>query len=159
MSIFPSRKNYYIFILIISAISIASALYIEFILLYEPCKLCIYQRLPYIAAIFTSLIGYYYYKNDYMIVLNIMFFSISFLVSGYHFGIENNIFNEFSGCANNSLEIIDKTKLLENLNKIMPTNCKDINFSIFGFSLASINALMSILIIILSIRTLVYEKN
>ena len=159
MNIFPNRKNYYILIFTISALSILTALYIEFILLHKPCKLCIYQRLPYIAAILSSLIGYYYYKNDKILVLNIIIFSLSFLISGYHFGIENNFFNEFSGCSNNSLEILDKTKLLENINKIMPTNCKDVNFNIFGFSLATINAIISMFIIILSTRTLVYETN
>ena len=46
-----------------------------------------------------------------------MIFSISILVSGYHFGIENNIFEEFSGCTNNNIAIIDKSELLEKIKE------------------------------------------
>ena len=41
----------------------------------------------------------------------------------------------------------------------MPEDCKDATFKILGVSLAAINTLLSILIIIISIRTLSYEKN
>ena len=73
-------------------------------------------------------------------------------------GIENNIFTEFSGCTNQSLNMIDKSKLLESLNNLLP-NCKDINFRILGFSLATINFLLSIALIIISIKYYYYEKN
>ena len=79
-------------------------------------------------------------------------------MSGYHVGIENNIFNEFSGCKNNNLDITDKSKILESLNNNMP-KCKDVNFRIFGISLAGVNLLFSLLIVIYSLRTLFYEKN
>ena len=87
-----------------------------------------------------------------------MIFSISILVSGYHFGIENNIFEEFSGCAANTLEIIDKTELLKSLSNNV-TSCKNVNFKLFGISLAGINFLISLLIVIFSLKILLYEKN
>ena len=156
---FPSRKNFYLIIFFISLISIISALYIEYILQYEPCKLCIYQRLPYIAAIFVSLIGFNYSNNDQILIVITMIFALSAIISGYHFGIENNIFDELSACANDSLDISNKSKLLESLNQSMPVNCKDATFKILGISLAAINTILSILIVVFSIRTLVYEKN
>ena len=54
---------------------------------------------------------------------------------------------------------IKPTKLLESLNKNMPVDCKDATFKILGVSLAAINTILSILIVIISIRTLVYEAN
>ena len=68
-------------------------MYIEYILQYEPCKLCIYQRLPYIAAIFISFIGFNYSNNDQILIVTIMIFALSSIISGYHFGIENNLFD------------------------------------------------------------------
>ena len=134
------------------------ALYVEYVLGYKACKLCLYQRIPYIIAIFISFIGYNYYKNNKILILIITIFSISFFISGYHYGIENNIFEEFSGCAVNSLEIVDKTELLNSLSNNV-TSCKDVNFKLFGISLAGINLLLSLLIVAYSIRTLFYEKN
>ena len=155
----PNRKNFYLIILIISMISIISALYIEYILQYEPCKLCIYQRLPYMAAIFISFIGFNYSSNDKILIILIMIFVLSAIISGYHFGIENNLFDELSACVNDSLDISNKSKLLESLNQSMPVNCKDATFKILGVSLAAINTILSVLIVIFSIRTLTYEKN
>ena len=156
---FPNRKNFYLVILFISLISIISALYIEYILQYEPCKLCNYQRLPYIAAIFISIVGFNYSTNDKILIITIMVFAISAIISGYHFGIENNLIQEISSCTNNSLDVSNKSKLLESLNKSMPVDCKDATFKILGISLAAINTILSILIVIFSIRTLTYETN
>ena len=157
--VFSNRKNFYLIILFTSLICIISALYIEYILQYEPCKLCIYQRLPYIAAIFVSFIGLNYSANDRILIIIIMIFTISAIISGYHFGIENNLIEEISSCTNDSLDISNKSRLLESLSKSMPVDCKDATFKIFGVSLAAINTIFSILFVIFSIRTLTYEKN
>ena len=158
MSIFLNKKNFYIFILLFSLFAILFALYVEYVLGYKACKLCLYQRIPYIVAIFISFIGYNYFKNNKILILIILIFSISFFISGYHYGIENNIFEEFSGCTSKSLETIDKSEILKSLNDNI-ISCKDVNFKLFGISLAGINLLLSLLIIVYSIRTLLYEKN
>ena len=158
MNIFLKKKNFYLFILFYSLLAIFFALYVEHILGYQACKLCLYQRVPYIFAIFISFVGYNYFKNIKILILIVIIFSISVIVSGYHYGIENNIFEEFSGCTNNSLEIIDKTELLKSLNNNF-VSCKDVNFKLFGISLAGVNLLFSLLIVIYSLRTLFYEKN
>ena len=87
-----------------------------------------------------------------------MTFITSVILSGYHLGIENNIFEEFSGCTNENLNLTDKTELLQNLNNFLP-NCKDVNFKIFGLSLATINFILSIVLTVISIRYIFNEKN
>tara|TARA_B100002052_G_scaffold160716_1_gene146338 strand:- start:835 stop:1314 length:480 start_codon:yes stop_codon:yes gene_type:complete len=159
MSIFLKKKNFYLLILIISILTIFFTLYIEYILQYKACKLCLYQRIPYLIAIFISFIGFNYYKNDKILLLIILIFSLSFLISGYHYGIEKNIFVEFSGCATSNLDITDKKTLLKTLSDNIPNSCKDVNFKLFGISLAGINSILSLLIVIYSLRTLIYEKN
>ena len=158
MNIFLNKKKFYLFILFYSLLAIFFALYVEHVLGYKPCKLCLYQRVPYIVAIFISFVGYYYFKNDKILILIVLIFSISVLISGYHYGIENNIFEEFSRCTAGSLEIIDKSELLKSLNDNV-SSCKDVNFKLFGISLAGINFLLSLLIVIYSLKILIYEKN
>ena len=158
MNIFLNKKNFYLFILFYSLSAIFFALYIEYVLGYEPCKLCIYQRIPYIISIFISFIGYNYFKNDKILFLIIITFLLSVLISGYHYGIENNIFEEFSGCTSNSLKIVDKAEILNSLNESV-ASCKDAIFKLYGISLAGINFILSLLIIIYSLITLFYEKN
>ena len=138
-------KKFYIIIFIISLFSLLIALYIEFFLGYLPCKLCIYQRVPYLIAIFVTFFGVSYYKNLFWLYALLIIFLSSIIVSGYHFGIEQEIFKEFSGCTNNSLNIMDKKQLLEFLNSEINT-CKNVEFKLFGLSLAAINLSLSLII-------------
>tara|TARA_Y100000590_G_C15667910_1_gene995150 strand:+ start:644 stop:1123 length:480 start_codon:yes stop_codon:yes gene_type:complete len=151
-------KKFYLIIFIISFLSLLIALYIEFALGYKPCKLCIYQRIPYLIAIFITFLGISYYKNLIWIYVLLLIFFLSTLLSGYHFGIEQEIFREFSGCTGNSLNIIDKNELLKLLNSEV-NSCKNVDFKILGLSLASINLLLSFLIFILILKVLKNEKN
>ena len=155
---FLNKKKFYLFILFYSLLAIFFVLYVEHVLGYKPCKLCLYQRIPYIVSIFISFVGYNYFKNDKILILIVMIFSISALISGYHYGIENNFFEEFSGCTASTLGIIDKSELLKSLSDNV-TSCKDVNFKLFGSSLAGINFLLSLLIVIYSLKILFYEKN
>ena len=50
-------NKFYILIFAISVISLFVALYIEFVLGHKPCTLCIYQRVPYLIAIFITFFG------------------------------------------------------------------------------------------------------
>ena len=151
-------KKFYLIIFIISFLSLLIALYIEFALGYKPCKLCIYQRIPYLISIFITFLGISYSKKlIWLYALLITFFS-SFLLSGYHFGIEKEIFSEFSGCTGNSLNITDKNELLKLLSSEI-NSCKNVDFKIFGLSLASINLLLSFLIFVLILKVLKNEKN
>ena len=64
----------------------------------------------------------------------------------YHVGIEQGIFNESLLCElgiNTNIQNTDE--LLKSLNKT-PISCKDVTFKIFGLSLATFNAVLSILI-------------
>ena len=124
----------------------------------KPCILCLYQRVPYIIAIFLCFFGYYNLKNKLWIYLLVITFLISAILSGYHVGIENNVFNEFSGCTSNNSNIVNKDELLKALKETQP-NCKDVTFKLLGFSLATINLFLSIIIIILSIKIIKNEKN
>ena len=151
-------KKFYIFIFVFSLLSLLIALYIEFYLGYSPCKLCLYQRIPYLLSIFITLLGINYYKNlVWMYLLLITFFS-SLLLSGYHFGIEQEIFSEFSGCTANSINITDKNELLKLLNSEV-NSCKNVDFRILGLSLATINFLLSFIIFILILKVIKNEKN
>jgi disulfide bond formation protein DsbB len=143
-------KKFYSLILLICIISLISAIYIEHILEQKPCKLCIYQRLPYLVAIFICFFGYNYPKNILWLYLLTFTFLLSSILSGYHVGIENNIFYESAVCTNENFNITDKSKLLESLNNQSPS-CKNVIFTVFGLSLATINFMISLLVSITSI--------
>ena len=153
-----SLKKYFLLIFFISIISLLGAVYIEFILNQNPCKLCIYQRVPYIISIFVCFLGFTSQRKTHWLFFLILVFISSSFLSGYHVGIENNIFSEFSGCSNTNTSLIDKTDIIKSLKDSMP-NCKEVNFRVFGFSLATINLFISILISLYTVKLLINEKN
>ena len=108
MKEFINIKRFYLIIFLICVISLISVVYIEYILEQNPCKLCIYQRIPYLFGIFICFFGYNYFKNIFWLYTLLTIFILSTILSGYHMGIENNIFNEYSGCTNENLNITNK---------------------------------------------------
>ena len=52
-------KNFFIIVFTISCFSLAAALYVEYILNFKPCILCVYQRIPYAIALLISLIAFF----------------------------------------------------------------------------------------------------
>ena len=151
-------KKFYLLIFLISIISLLGAVFIENVLEQSPCRLCLYQRIPYLISIFICFFGFNYYKNFLWIYLLIILFIISTILAGYHVGIENSIFEEFSGCTSENINITNKLDLLNNLKKTMPS-CKNVDFKLFGLSLATINLIISLIISAISITLIKYEKN
>ena len=134
-----------IFILAALSFSLLSAYTIEYGLGHKPCKLCAYQRIPYFFSIFLilNILLIKRYVKPSLLLLALVSLSGSILAF-YHFGIEQGFFNESAVCANENLsENLTKEELLEKL-KQNTVSCKDVNFRIFGFSLATINTIFSV---------------
>ena len=76
-------------------------------------------------------------------MLGIIFLLATFL-SIYHVGIEQGIISESALCKSQSgLNILDKEQLLQELEK-SNISCKNVTFTILGFSLATINTFVSL---------------
>jgi len=158
----PNYKidTYLKIILFISLFSIISAFFIEHILGHQPCNLCLIQRIPYGLSIILIILNFLIKKNTHFIILLlILVFSFSFIISFYHFGIEQGFFEESAICGvKDTSNLISKENILNQLqNKIV--SCRDVTFKIFGFSLTTINIILSfVLIIMLSKIYKNYEK-
>jgi disulfide bond formation protein DsbB len=147
-------------IFLVSLISIVSAYFIEYALGHQPCNLCLIERIPYGLAIFLIILNHILIKNKrFIILLLILVFSFSFIISFYHFGIEQGIFEESAVCGlKDASNIVSKEELLKQL-QVKNVSCKDVTFRIFGFSLTSFNIIISlILVIFLSNIFKNYEK-
>ena len=145
-------KSYLKIILFISVISIISAFFIEYALGYQPCNLCLIQRIPYGLCIILIIYNFIQIKNEKFIILLLsLIFSFSFFISFYHFGIEQGFFEESAVCTmKNSSDIISKEELLKQL-QLKSVSCKDVTFRIFGFSLTTFNMILSLILFILLI--------
>ena len=148
-------------ILAIISLTIISALIIQYWLGHEPCKLCLYERIPYFLSILL-LIKILLFKKYEKITLFTLFliFIASAVLALYHFGIEQGFFSESFACKAGDLsEALSKEQLLEQLNK-NSISCKDVSFRVLGLSLAIINTILSIILSVIFLKLFLnYEKN
>ncbi len=143
-------NTYLKIIFLISLIVLISAFFIEYSLGYKPCNLCLIQRIPYGLSITLITLNFFLKeKEKFIILLLILTFSFSLLLSFYHYGIEQGIFEESAVCViKNTSDIISKEEILKQLQTIN-VSCKDVTFRIFGFSLTTFNIIISLIYIIL----------
>ena len=147
-------------IFFIGLASLTLAYFIEHILGHQPCNLCLMQRIPYGLSIILVIINYFFRKNEkFIILLLILIFSFSFIISFYHFGIEQGFFEESSLCGlKNASNVISKEELLKQLQE-KTVSCKDVTFRFFGFSLTTFNIVISLILVIISVKIFrSYEK-
>ena len=155
------NKSVLSLILLFSFFALVFAYFIEYILDHKPCNLCLIERMPYIFAIIIVLLTVILKKFEKTtLILLSLAFVFGTIISFYHFGIEQGFFSESLVCdleKNNSG--LSKTDLLKEL-KEKTISCKDVFFKIFGFSLAAINTIVSLVLSIITINLLInYEKN
>ena len=149
-------------ILAFSFLSLAIAYFIQYILGHEPCNLCLIERIPYLASlVFISLIFILNKFEKVIAGIVLLFFIFGSVVSFYHVGIEQGLFNESFVCDLGSSSVnMSKEDLLKQLQNKTPISCKDVTFTFFGLSLATINTIISILLSGIMIRVIRnYGKN
>ena len=139
-------KKIYLSILIISILALISAYFIEYFLGYQPCNLCLLERIPYALSIIIILANFKFKFNDKSILLVlIIIFVVSVLLSIYHLGIEQGLIEESFVCITKDNLNLNKEQLLQELQKIN-ISCKNVSFTIFGLSLTTYNILLSVII-------------
>jgi len=142
-------KIYFNFIFLLCLISLISAYFIEYVLGHQPCNLCLIERIPYGLGLILITLNYTLIKNKrFIILLLILTFIFSLIISFYHFGIEQGLFEESTVCGlKNALNEISKEEILKQL-QAKTISCKDVTFRIFGFSLTAFNMFISLILVI-----------
>ena len=129
----PKQTKNIILIVIFAIISltIISALIVQYWLGHEPCRLCLYERIPYFLSmlLITKIFFIKKYERITLLILFLVFMS-SAVLAFYHFGIEQGFFNESLACASDDFsKTLSKEQLLEHL-KNNTISCKNISFRI-----------------------------
>ena len=150
-------KKFYIIILTLSFFSLIAALYVEYILGFKPCILCVYQRIPYAIAILISLFAFFIGNRNILLIILGLTFLTGILLSGYHVSIEKGVIEPLFSCTGENIKALEKEEILKSLNNIQP-DCKDVDFSIFGVSLATLNFIISFVLTMIIVYIFKYAK-
>ena len=156
-----SNNIFLIVILTIISLTIISAFIIQYWLGHEPCKLCLYERIPYFLSVLliAKILFIKKYEKITLLILFLVFMSCTALAF-YHFGIEQGFFSESLVCTSGDLsKTFSKEELLRQL-KLNSISCKGVSFRILGLSLAAINTIFSLILSVIFMRMFInYGKN
>jgi disulfide bond formation protein DsbB len=152
----PSNSSVATIIGIYSGIVLITVYFMEFVLGYKPCDLCIIQRYPYFTLVILSVAFITLTKKGKIInklippiaIISCIF--IGLFIAIYHFGIENYLWKNLSSCSDQLIGInIDTDNLLLDLDQIKP-NCSD-PVEIFSLSLSGYNIISNTIMLGISI--------
>ena len=148
-------------ILLFSIFALLAAYFSQYILCYQPCNLCLIERVPYILSIVIITLNFAIrgYKRIFIFSLILVFVSAT-LISLYHVGIEQGYVQESLICGLKSASnILTKEDIIKQLNE-QTISCKNVTLTIAGLSLATLNIIASFFLSAICIKIFFnYEKN
>jgi len=154
-----NSKNIFFLVVLFSIVAILSAFFMQYILGHAPCKLCIYQRIPYYIIILLGIVTVFFPKilklSSFFLILLLI---TEFLISNYHTLSTYEIIS-YSGCE--SAEIPDDIKQLKEalMSDTLTVSCSNANLKYFGIPLSIYNSFFSLMFLIVITFYVRKEKN
>ena len=114
----------------------------------EPCRLCLIQRIPYAIIAVIGWIGLKH--SDWLSAGNLTAIAGFVFLAGatialYHVGIEQQLWQSTVGCSGELNQQISANKLQDMLQQKQPKSCNQIEWTLFGVSIATYNAVFSLI--------------
>jgi disulfide bond formation protein DsbB len=135
----PSRAS--LLLALASAAILLGALALQYVGGLPPCRLCIWQRWPYVALIGLGLIGWRAWPRA-MLALGTLVLLTGAGLAAYHVGIEEGWWALPAGCvAGGSAESVED---LRRLLAEAPPACDQVRFTFLGLTLAGWNLIASL---------------
>jgi len=157
-------KHWGLVFFILSILPISIALIAEYYYNLIPCKLCLNQRYPYYFIII--LFSFFYLiretNNIWLYLISKIAILYGLFYSIWHVGVENKVLKEPSSCSETLSDALSIESLKNQIINKPIVNCSEVSWSIFGFSAATINTILLIIILIINtifVIKLFNEKN
>jgi disulfide bond formation protein DsbB len=154
MSIWLQRiwvRNAPALILAASVIVLGSALASQYWGGLAPCKLCIWQRWPYVVTIAAAALALTLFRGPgarrALVGLCAIVFAIGGGIAVYHAGVEQGWFPGPTTCSGDATMAAQTVEDLRRLLLAQPVvRCDEIQWSMFGISMAGYNAIVSLIL-------------
>jgi len=132
-------------ILIISLGALANAYVAQYVYGFEPCRLCLYQRVPYAVTALLAIIAFFLASGGGRVAMAALCAGAYLAGAGiafYHVGVEQHWWlSECTGALSRDLSIEEmKAQLMSKPQK----PCDDVEWTFLGLSMATYNAAFSL---------------
>ena len=134
------------------------AIGIGIILDLQACKLCLYARWPHFLAFLILPLYQIYEFTIYKIILVIagaLAMVVSFLISGYHSGVELKIWEGPTDCSTSSTNYnLSVDELLDKILSTPVARCDEVPWDFLYLSMANWNTIISLIFLFFWLRLL-----
>jgi disulfide bond formation protein DsbB len=139
-----SARHLSLCIIVVSVGALAFAFAAQYGYGLEPCILCIYQRVPFAINIVFGLLAFFLVSRNnmqlWLLRLSGLVFFVGACIAFYHVGVEQHWWQSAASCGGKPItSSITPDQLLKSLQQIQSKACDDIDWSLFGISMASYN--------------------
>lgn len=133
-------------LVVIGAGALATAYTSEYAFGLEPCRLCLYQRIPYALMIALGLavvVGPRAFRGV-LLAAAALTFAAGAAIAAYHVGVEQHWWAS-AVCGGEIGTVTSPEQLLQGLQQAPEKPCDEVDWTFLGFSMASWNAVFSAL--------------
>ena len=138
--------------LIASAAIVGTALGSQYLGGLSPCELCLLERWPYYIAIVVAAFGFaargHQTPRFFAMWLIVLLFAVSTGLAAYHVAVEQHWIAGPTACTGEMSHASSPDELLKMLQARQPVQCDVVQWSIFGISLAGLNFIASLLLLV-----------
>ena len=129
-----------------SSAIIAGAVGSQFLAGLTPCPLCIWQRWPHVGAIVIAVIGLTLVSRYLrpLATLGMLAMLINAGLGLYHTGIERNWWRGPDTCTSSDITKLTTDELMAHILNAPLVRCDEVQWDLFGLSMASWNAAISL---------------
>lgn len=140
-------RNFSLLLIASAVIALGTAYTAQYVFGYEPCVLCLYQRVPYAVIGIVGIIALLWCapeKMRWVALFATAVFLISAGISFYHVGVEQTWWISVAPCGGGAGDIASTQDLLAALQEKPAKSCGDIEWTLFGISMATYNVAVSL---------------
>lgn len=131
-----------------SAGVLGSALFFQFVLGYQPCVLCIWQRWPYVAVVVLGVLTLLFRSwkglGDALLVVSGLALLAGAGIAAYHVGVEQHWWAGTASCGSAASKALSLEELRAQVMAAPVTRCDEVAWSLFGISMAGYNVVISL---------------
>ena len=109
---------------------------------YAPCKMCLWQRWPHVAAVAIGLVALFL---PYVLlpILGALAAATTAVIGVYHAGVEKGWFEGPDTCTSNTIDGLSSEQLMDQILNAPLIRCDEVAWALMGLSMAGWNALLS----------------
>lgn len=116
-----------------------------------PCKLCIWQRWPHVAAIAIGVVGFFI-PGRVLALAGAGAAATTAAIGLYHTGVERGFWEGPASCSSTGTAGVSADELFDRIMAAPLVRCDEVPWDLFGLSMASWNAIAALVLMSLWLK-------